>query len=111
MFQICLLLADTTLGAPQGQYNAPPAAPAGYGAPPEPKCETKRVPQPTSYNCKQDQECSTSYEEQCEVEYQEKCETKYEVSIVVLQTRLSQMILLTLILSITLSPTPPPPPK
>ena len=64
----------------------------GYGAP---KCETKRVPQPTSYKCQQDQECttqyeeqcktvydeqcSTKYEEQCEVEYQEQCQTKYEV--------------------------------
>ena len=46
-------------------YPAADKAPAGYGAP-QPQCTTVRVKQPTSYNCKQDQECSTSYDQQCE---------------------------------------------
>ena len=57
-----------------GYAQAKPAAdkpPPGYGAPPsygapQPQCTTVRVKQPTSYNCKQDQECSTTYEQQCE---------------------------------------------
>ncbi len=53
------------------------AIPQRYGAP-QPKCTTKRVPQPTSYNCKPDQECQTKYEEQCQTEYEEQCQTKYE---------------------------------
>ena len=53
-------------------YPAADKSPPGYGAPPpsygapQPQCTTVRVKQPTSYNCKQDQECSTSYDQQCE---------------------------------------------
>lgn len=53
-FLLQIFLAfGSSLAYPQG----------GYGAP---KCETKRVQQPTSYNCKQDQECTTSYEQKCD---------------------------------------------
>ena len=64
LMQIALLVAASS-AAPQ----------SGYGAP---KCETKRVEQPTSYNCKQDQECETKYEQKCETKYEEECQTKYE---------------------------------
>ena len=65
-FQICLaLLVSGSLAAPQGQYGAP-------------KCEKKRVAQPISYDCQQDQECKTSYEEQCQTKYEQECQTKYE---------------------------------
>ena len=89
--------------APQGQYGAPQQPQGQYGAPAAPKCQTRRVPEPTSYKCQQDQECQTryeqecntsyeeecqtKYEEQCELEYQEKCETKYEVRQTQLDTR------------------------
>ena len=59
---MCIFEAFTL---PQGQYGAP-------------KCETKKSPQPISYDCKQDKECKTTYEDQCETKYEEECETKYE---------------------------------
>merc|ERR1711953_1561187 len=63
---ICLaLLVSGSLAAPQGQYGAP-------------KCEKKRVAQPISYDCQQDQECKTSYEEECQTKYEQQCDTKYE---------------------------------
>merc|ERR1712048_1285973 len=54
------------------------AAPQGYAAAPAPKCEKKKVAQPISYDCTQDQECTTSYEDKCETKYAQECETKYE---------------------------------
>ena len=57
-----MVFSTGVLAYPQGQYGPPP------------KCETKKSPQPISYDCKQDQECKTSYEEKCETKYEEVCE-------------------------------------
>ena len=60
-----ILLVSGSLALPQAGYNAP-------------KCEKKRVAQPTSYDCTQDKECTTTYEDKCETKYAQECETKYE---------------------------------
>merc|ERR1712038_2100522 len=62
---LLVLVSWGAFAYPQGQYGAP-------------KCEKKRVEQPISYDCTQDQECTTKYEDKCETKYEQECETKYE---------------------------------
>ena len=54
--------------------GAPNAQPQHYG----PQCRYERVQHPTSYDCKQDQECQTSYDQKCDTTYEDKCDTTYE---------------------------------
>ena len=73
IFQLLLAFGCAQLSArPQESYGSP-AAPLIT-----PSCKTERVEEPTSYNCKQDQECETKYEEKCKTEYDEECKTTYE---------------------------------